>query len=165
MGRRGPAKEPDAVKQRKGVTAPSRLNGLEPLPRRKAPAMPRDMSPKAKTVWRRVIREMESAEVITGADTDILRAYCETVVRYLEAHELYAASSPLITRPGGILVKNPLHQVVRDDADQVRLLARELGLSPSARANLQITPRPDGAGMDDVLGPPGRHLRVVADEG
>ena len=42
------------MKQRKGVTAPSRLNGFEPLPRKKAPTMPADMSSKAKAVWRRV---------------------------------------------------------------------------------------------------------------
>ena len=43
-------------------------------------------------------------------------------------------------RHAGSLVKNPLHQVVRDDADQIRQFARELGLSPSARAGLWVEP-------------------------
>ena len=96
-----------------------------------------------------------------GADADVLRCYCEAVSRYAQAAELYARSSPLIRRDGE-LAKNPLHQVVRDWGDQVRLLARELGLSPAARANLQLGP---GASLPDIdadIGPPPR-LRVVAD--
>ena len=45
MGRRGPAREPDAAKLRRGETRPSRLNGLEPLPRAaRMPSMPKDMT-------------------------------------------------------------------------------------------------------------------------
>ena len=51
---------------------------------------------------------------------------------------------------------------MRDHADQVRLFARELGLSPAARANLRITPGPDGAGLEAELEPRAR-LRVVPD--
>ena len=38
---------------------------------------------------------------------------------------------------GGELVKNPLHQIVRDNALLVRALARELGLTPAARVGLR----------------------------
>ena len=50
------------------------------------------------------------------------------------------AVGPARPRRDGELVKNPLHQVVRDNADEVRLFARELGLSPSARAGLRVEP-------------------------
>jgi phage terminase small subunit len=53
---------------------------------------------------------------------------------------------------------------VRDDADQVRVLARELGLSPVARANLQILPGADVPDIDADIGPPPR-LRVLAEDG
>ncbi len=132
---------------------------MEPLPRHGAPQMPRSMDEAAQKVWRRVVREMRGSDVIVGADTDVLRCYCEAVSRYAQAAELYAASSPLLRRDGE-LVKNPLHQVVRDNADAVRLFARELGLSPSARAGLRVEPGPTAGDIDDVLGPPPR-LRVV----
>jgi phage terminase small subunit len=61
---------------------------------------------------------------------------------------------------GGHLAKNPLHQVVRDNADHVRLLARELGLSPASRASLQLMPGADVPDIHAELGPPPR-LRVV----
>jgi hypothetical protein len=55
-----------------------------------------------------------------------------------------------------------LHQVLRDNADRVRLLARELGLSPAARASLQLLPGSELPDIDAELGPPPR-LRVVGD--
>ena len=75
MGRRGPARAPDAAKLRKGETRPSRLNGLEPLPRHAAPRMPKGMDEAARRVWRRVLRGMRGSGLIVAADTDILRCY------------------------------------------------------------------------------------------
>jgi len=50
----------------------------------------------------------------------------------------------------------------RDDAHHIRLLARELGLSPATRASLQLLPGADLPDIDAELGPPPR-LRVVGD--
>ena len=84
---------------------------------------------------------MRGSAVILGADADVLRCYCEAVSRYAQAAELYAASSPLMRRDGE-LVKNPLHQVVRDNADAVRQFARELGLAaPMAAATRAVNDR------------------------
>jgi P27 family predicted phage terminase small subunit len=161
VGRRGPAPTPTGVKLRNGETRPSRVNRLEPLPRHAAPAMPRGLDDVARKVWRRVVREMGGSDVILAADADVLRCYVEAVSRYARAAQMYAASTPLVRR-GGELVKNPLHQVVRENADAVRLFARELGLSPSARAGLRVEPSAVSADIEDVLGPPSR-LRVVGD--
>ena len=68
---------------------------------------------------------------------------------------------PVITGSRGRgLVRNPMHQIVRDDRDAIRLLARELGLSPAARASLRVPPGAEAPDIDAVLGPPPR-LRVV----
>ena len=64
-------------------------------------------------------------------------------------------------RDGG-LVKNPLHQVIRDGSDQIRLFARELGLSPSARAGLHVESDHGFRSIDDDIGLPPR-LRAIAD--
>lgn len=159
MGRRGPAPTPTGVKVRQGETRPSRVNLLEPLPRLAPPVIPRGIDPAAAKVWRRVVREMRGADLILAADADVLRCYCEAVSRYVAAAELYAQSSPLL-KDRGHLAKNPLHQVVRENADQVRLFARELGLTPSARAGLRMESGPSSGDIEDVLGPPPR-LRVV----
>jgi phage terminase small subunit len=101
VGRRGPPRTPDAAKLRRGETRPSRLNGLEPLPRLgRMPTMPSGMDKDAQAAWRHVSREMRDAGVITGADAHLLRIYCEAYARYLEAANLYATASPLINDRG-----------------------------------------------------------------
>jgi P27 family predicted phage terminase small subunit len=119
------------------------------------------MDAEAKAVWRRVISSMGHTGVICVPDSDILRCYCEAVSRYAQAARLYAGSGPLVRHAGG-LVKNPLHQVVRDDGEQIRLFARELGLSPSARAGLRVEPEHGFGSIDPALGLPPR-LRAIAD--
>ncbi|MGD0020119.1 MAG: phage terminase small subunit P27 family [Candidatus Limnocylindrales bacterium] len=163
MGRRGPAPTPTKVKMLRGETRPSRLNLREPMPSPDVPKMPADMDDAAKVVWRRVLREMHHTGVIRAADADVLRCYCEAVSRYAQAARLYAQSGPIVSRDGN-LVKNPLHQVARDNADEIRQFARELGLSPSARVGLRIEPEHALDALTAEIGLPPR-LRVVADVG
>ena len=165
MGRRGPTPTPTKVKLLHGETRPSRLNRHEPMPSPDAPKMPTDMDAEAKVVWRRVLRDMRYTGVIRAADADILRCYCEAVSRYAGAARLYAQSGPIVRgRHGGELVKNPLHQVARDNADEIRQFARELGLSPSARVGLRIEREHALDSLTADIGLPPR-LRVVADVG
>jgi P27 family predicted phage terminase small subunit len=85
------------------------------------------------------MRDYAQTGVLTGVDTDALRIYCEAVVRYEYAAVRLEQSGPLVRsaeRRSGELVKNPLHQIVRDNADLVRAFARELGFTPSARSAL-----------------------------
>ncbi|HVM29519.1 MAG TPA: phage terminase small subunit P27 family [Candidatus Limnocylindrales bacterium] len=163
MGRRGPTPTPTRVKRQRGETRPSRLNRHEPIPPADLPKMPADMDPDAKVVWRRVVRDMRHTGVIRAADADVLRCYCEAVSRYAQAVKLYAGSGPIL-RDRGHLVKSPLHQLVRDNADLIQRLARELGLSPSARAGLRIEPERAFDSLTAEIGLPPR-LRVVGDAG
>lgn len=115
------------------------------------------MEPVAQQAWKQVVRELGDSGILAAADAHVLRLYCDWYARYVEASELYAQGSPLM-RKHGFLVKNPLHQVVRDSSEQVRMLARELGLSPAARANLQIRQGANVPDIDSDIGPPLRLL-------
>ena len=90
-------------------------------------------------------------------------ATAKTVAAYERDVPLLMRGGPVITGSRGReLVRNPMHQIVRDDRDAIRLLARELGLSPAARASLRVAPGAEAPDIDAVLGPPPR-LRVVSD--
>lgn len=161
MGRRGPNPEPVAAKRARGETRPSRLNLEAPQPRNRPPQMPRGMDAGAQAVWRRVVKEMEGTGVILAADADILRLYCEAMAGYAEHRRLLSASGPLIRGSRGReLVVNPLSRIVREERDAVRLLARELGLSPAARAGLRVDATGPDLDMAESIGLPPR-LRVV----
>jgi P27 family predicted phage terminase small subunit len=95
------------------------------------------MSSAAQAVWERLMRDYAATGVLTGVDADALRVYCEAVVRYEHAAQLLESSGPLVRGArSGELVKNPLHQIVRDNADLIRAYAREFGFTPSARSAL-----------------------------
>ena len=88
--------------------------------------MPPDMSPAAKAAWRRVLREFGHANIITAADADIVRAYCEAVARYAPAARTLEQTGPLVRATGtgalrGELVKNPrrlaLARIARGDEE------------------------------------------------
>jgi P27 family predicted phage terminase small subunit len=88
-------------------------------------------------VWTRVLATYGHTGVITAVDGDALRAYCEAVARYIYAARKLEETGPLVRGAHRAeLVRNPLHQIVRDNADQMRAWARELGLTPAARPGL-----------------------------
>jgi P27 family predicted phage terminase small subunit len=146
MGRRGPPPTPTKLKLLRGNPGKRPINRQEPTPAANLPVQPEEMSPESQAVWARILRDYGATGVLTGVDTDALRIYCEAVVRYEYAAVRLERSGPLVRgaeRRGGELVKNPLHQIVRDNADLVRAFARELGFTPAARSALTSLGKPD----------------------
>ena len=137
MGTRGPAPKPTRLKILSGETRPSVINYAEPIPAGGPLSPPIDLRPESREVWERVIAALGSTGVLTSADKDVLRLYCDALARYLEAESMLSKTGPLIKGRAGEFVKNPLHQIVRDNADAVKKYARELGLTPAARVGLR----------------------------
>lgn len=138
MGSRGPGKTPTTLKLIHGERRESRLNRNAPKPRANLPRLPSDMAPAAKVIWRRILRDFGHTGVLTAVDTDNFRSYCEAVVRYNQAATLLTEAGPLIRGRDGNLVKNPAHQIARDNAVLMRALGRDLGFLPSARESLTM---------------------------
>jgi P27 family predicted phage terminase small subunit len=123
---------PAKLRMLHGESRPSQIGHSTAQPADRPPVMPASLSPAAKVVWNQVLAD-QAPGIIRAAHAPLLRIYCDAVVRYEEATLLLAGSGLLFKRRGD-LVKNPLHQIVREAADQVRLAARELGLTPSSVA-------------------------------
>jgi len=143
MGARGPAPMPTELKLLHGERRSSRLNRNAPKVKN-TPVMPAGMSDAAQAIWNRVMRDYSASGILTSVDTDALRVYCESVVRYEHAAAMLEKSGPLVRGARrGDLIKNPLHQIVRDDADLIRAFAREFGFTPSARSALTAVQEPE----------------------
>jgi P27 family predicted phage terminase small subunit len=139
---------PTELKLLHGERRPSRLNRNAPKAGN-VPVMPAGMSAPAQAIWNRIIGDYSHTGVLTSVDTHALRVFCEAVVRYEHAAAMLEQSGPLVRGARrGDLVKNPLHQVVRDDADLIRAFARELGFTPSARSALTALQEPE---EDDAM--------------
>lgn len=138
MGTRGPQPEPGKLKLIKGTGDDSN----EPKPLDEDPVRPSDLGKDETVIWNHVVRHMGATRVIRAVDRDMLRMYCEAVVRYQKAHRRLVRTGPLLKGEHGGLVKNPLHQIVRDNAELARRFARELGLTPAARVGLSTPDAP-----------------------
>ena len=149
MGDRGPSRKPTELKILHGETRKERLNPNKPKPAAGGLTRPADMDDRAKRVWDRQVRAMRLTGVLTIVDTDVLRAYCEAVSRYETAAKLIQSSGPVVRGQNGQLVKNPLHQVVRDNAMLIRLLGRDLGFAPGAREGITVPDGDEGSAFDD----------------
>src|SRR5262245_53672168 len=136
MGRRGPAPETTRLKLIKG-TKPYRINTNEPQPLALAINRPEWLSPLAGEEWDHVAPHLVAMGTITDADLAGFAIYCEAVARWRRLAELVAQSPPVVNRDGAV-VKNPVYAQVRDAAAEVRLWAREFGLTPSARAGIRV---------------------------
>jgi phage terminase small subunit len=91
------------------------------------------MTPAATTVLRRVMREMGSTGLITSADADALRAYCESVARYQYAARM---RSSRVRWCAGRRASSSRTRSTRSSVTTRSSCARELGLTPAARTGL-----------------------------
>lgn len=150
MPRTGRPPIPTKLKLLHGETRSERINRREPKPVDGYPSMPAGMDPRSKRVWRRVREAWGPTRIIQKPDRDALRTYCDAVVSYERGIETLMASGLLLTGKDGQLVKNPLHQIVRDNAKLILLFAREFGLTPSARSSIRAPEHPAGV-VEDPL--------------
>jgi P27 family predicted phage terminase small subunit len=138
VGRRGPAPTPTKLKLLRGNPGHRKIEP-EPLPLDEPIVKPPWLSELAAEEWDRVIGHLEAMQTVTAADTTALAVYCEAVARWRGLAEVVASSPPVVRHgESGILVKNPAYSQARDAAIEVRMFAREFGLTPSARAGIRV---------------------------
>jgi P27 family predicted phage terminase small subunit len=142
MGRRGYAAKPTALKILHGDRK-DRINFDEPKPLDEPLVCPDWLSPGAKIEWDHIAPHLTAMGTVLASDEAILAAYCETYDRYQRVCQLADNLPPVFNRAKKgeppEFVKNPLYGQVRDLTAELRVVARELGLTPSARAGLRVT--------------------------
>ena len=121
--------------------------GRKPLPRvveggnaafRALPRCPGHLNDTARREWRRLASALHAVGVLTVADRTALAVYCQAYSRWVEAEEKLANTPMLLKTPSGYAQQSPWLSVANK---QMELMARymgELGLTPVARARLEI---------------------------
>jgi P27 family predicted phage terminase small subunit len=149
----GRPRTPTALKVLRGETRRARLPKDEPKPKTGDLRMPEGMTALAQGFWKGALEEFGQSGVLFPADGSELRLWAEAMARYVKAAEQLETTGPLIRGARrGDLNKNPLHQIVRDNAVLAHNLARSLGLNPSGRASLTV------GGLAQPNPPPGPRL-------
>lgn len=149
MGKRGPAGTPTGLRLLHG-DHPERVNKREPKPLDGPVIQPEGMSAVAAAEWARVVPELVHMGVLKDIDRSSLEVYCEAYATWKLLQGVAMRSGPLIAGRENTMVKNPIF-AQRDRASaEVRLWAREFGLTASARSAL-TGPSMEQAGAERYL--------------
>ena len=147
MGKRGPAKEPTALRLLKGNPGKRAINAAEPQP----PAVPADLQPpewvqsdeRALAEWQRVFPHLQTLGLVTVVDVTALAALCRQ-------YSLWRACEDFLRSEGRVIelrddkgnLKGVIaapHVKMADAAyDRWARMCREFGLTPSARTGLKV---------------------------
>lgn len=150
MGRRGPAKKPNAVKRAEGNPGNNKINDAEPDYQKPVDldidygqgdvlAAPEDLGDAGRTEWERICPMLIEYGVLRKADLTVFHKYCQVLDDcYLQERLLKAAEKALIffddEEVGRILsVQRTLNSV----RVLLRHYAQELGLTPASRAGIK----------------------------
>lgn len=96
----------------------------------------------AKKEWKRLITELDKIDIVGNLDKNNLGAYCNAFSRYIQVTK-ELAGAPLciekITRTGTVIVKNPLLDIQKMYAEEMRKFAALCGLTIDSRLKAAVT--------------------------
>ena len=141
---RGRKPLPTAMHEMNGsyIKNPQRRPKNEPKAPKEAPTCPRYLDRLAKNEWRHACGLLAEMGVLSAADKSALAIYCETYSEWRKAVDMckqYGAWQVTKNARGDIETKRHEWDRVRErTADACRRWLTEFGLTPSARARLQV---------------------------
>lgn len=155
----GPPPKPTALKRLAGNPGKRALSKAEPQPERVIPAMPRGLPKRAKRFWKDHADKLERLGILTAVDGPAFTMMALHYAVALEALEIIRQGAPqaadeqvagesgatdgqgglLTVDENGVARKHPLLQVWRENSTAFRHYAAQFGLTPAARARLEIS--------------------------
>jgi P27 family predicted phage terminase small subunit len=130
------------------VVGSANPNEPEPELFNRLPACPKYLTGYAREEWSRAGRELLSVGILTNLDLGLLAAWCQTFKTWrgcVEAMNALEKQDPVtrglvVRSPSGAAYQNPVLGTMNAAAREMRRLAQELGLSPSGRAGITVSP-------------------------
>ena len=102
---------------------------------------PEEFTAEEKKEWE-FVRVNAPARMLATLDRRALMGWCQACVAYDQATAQLKKHGMLIKNSRGMPVKSPLIGIINDQLKHIRVLAEQLGFTPSGRARLQV-PRHD----------------------
>ncbi len=147
MGKRGPKPTPTAVLKLRGSTLVTKAREAREVkgPAGK-PSCPKWLDAEAKAAWKHVVPLLVGMGVLTKIDGNALARYCRLWSRWRRAEAFLEEKGEMYTLrddDGNVKCFQQWPQVAIANrlAQQLTRLEGEFGMTPSARARLQVAPR------------------------
>lgn len=147
---------PTALKEVTGNPGKRPLNKKEPRLAAAKPIAPKHLTPRAKIAWRKLSTLLFHMNVLTQADALALERMCELYADIQELQEDIVTNGRSYfvqaTKNSGMVKKpNPSVLQLRAADTQFRSYLTDFGLTPSARAKIQIIDDPQDDPIDDYF--------------
>lgn len=146
----GPARKPEALASLEGNPG-KRDYGDTPKPKEGAPTPPHWLKAESLAEWGRIVPELESIGLLSVVDRASLTAYVTSWATFAECAQDIEERGVMVPGRDGDLVKNPSVAMQRDALAQIKIWCTEFGLTPSARAKMQLPSEPKGPGDDAAV--------------
>ena len=142
MGRRGPSPKPTALKKLSGSWRAD-INHAEPEPPEGIPEPPDFLCEQALAYWDALVPILQDMGLITMADGDSLALYCQSLARLAQCEKIINEEGPTYKTytPNGelsMIKMRPEAGLAKQLYPIVTKLGKEFGLSPAARAHLNV---------------------------
>lgn len=137
----GRPRKPTEQKRREGTLRKDRSLENELTPPPGVPVAPKWLDKEARVEWDRVVPQLAALGVLTGLDGGALERYCVAHSNWIRAQRAVQKEGTVIKTPFGPQ-KNPNVKIALDERAAARLLATELGLSPSSRSRVKAPEKP-----------------------
>ena len=138
MGLRGPPKRPTALTLVAGNPGKRALPKNEPKPPVTCPDPPDYLSEVARTEWRRVCPRLAELGLMSDIDIAVLAGYCGCFSDLLDATEKQKGRATVLKTHNGNYVQSPFVSMIRQARLDMVRFAAQLGMTPAARAGMDI---------------------------
>lgn len=144
MGKRGPQRTPTPILKLHGSHRAKTREKKEPKPAITAPVGVIKLDARGKRIYATVVKWIASMGLQAATDGNAIARYAADVVRYNDCAKFCAKNGETYTQTvmGVMTVKRYPESVLMSQLSVALLrLEREFGLTPSARASLQVDPK------------------------
>ncbi len=145
----GPVPKPTQLKILQGTYRPDRANESEVFPDAPAHLTAPDHLPEGAALdkWNELAPILSRNGLLTECDLDTLTLYCQTWARYVEAETQLHTEGSTTTAQSGYQQVSAWVTISKNTRADLLKLGDRLGLNPSSRSRINITPQaeePDG---------------------
>ncbi|WP_375173703.1 phage terminase small subunit P27 family [Pseudooceanicola sp.] len=102
------------------------------------PRCPDHLDHVARKEWRRLVRPLFEAGIVTTADRAALAAYCQSYSLWADAVQKLQETPKLIKAPSGYIQQSPWISIANKQLELMGRYMAELGLTPAARSRLDV---------------------------
>ncbi|WP_342045977.1 phage terminase small subunit P27 family [Bacillus sp. OTU530] len=99
---------------------------------------PSHLSKEEKKVYKFIVEELRSSQILNNLDITILETTVDAVVRMQECKNIINEHGLVTIKEDGTLVRNPASIIYKDYNAIFNKCCMEIGLSPSARSKLAV---------------------------